>query len=36
MAKKKTSFTDNMSEMIFNEFYNSLSEEDKELISKTT
>lgn len=36
MAKKKTNFTDNMSEMIFNEFYNSLSEEDKELISKTT
>lgn len=36
MSKKKTNFTDNMSEMIFNEFYNSLSEEDKELISKTT
>lgn len=36
MAKKKTNFTDNMSEMIFNEFYNSLSEEDKELISKAT
>lgn len=34
MAKKKKSITDYMSEMIFNEFYNSLSGEDKKLVNQ--